>query len=303
MKLFYNGLIHTLDPTYPTPEAVLVGDDGRISAVGPLHALEKPSVPKLDLAGRTLIPGFNDAHVHVSWLGLLLTQLVDCRIHVTPNIPTIVQRLAERAQAQPEGAWVEGVGYNEALLPEGRHLSRYDLDQASRQHPILVTRTCGHIAAANSLALQLACITAETSDPPGGVIVRDEQGEPTGVLQETAITLVSHLIPPPTDAETAEALRVAMRHQLSLGITSATDPAPTPPQVAIYRQLEANGELAVRMNLLPNRRDGDTIYPLAEKFVSDTLRVDSVKFFADGGMTSATAAISIPYCAKREPKA
>jgi predicted amidohydrolase YtcJ len=86
-----------------------------------------------------------------------------------------------------------------------------------------------------------------------------------------------------------------MRHQLRFGVTSATDPAPTPAQVAVYRQLAADGGLSVRMNLLPNVRNGDQINPLPEKFVSDTLRIDSVKFFADGGMTSATAAISIPY--------
>ncbi|MCX6047361.1 MAG: amidohydrolase family protein, partial [Chloroflexi bacterium] len=295
MKLFYNGTIHTLDPAYPAPEAVLVDDQQRIAAVGRRQDLELPEITHIDLQGRTLIPGFNDAHVHVSWLGMLLTRLVDCRIHVAPNIPAILQRLTERAQAEPVGTWVEGVGYNEALLPEGRHLTRDDLDQASTEHPIVVTRTCGHVSAANSLALQLAGITAETPDPPGGVIGRDEQGQPTGILQETAMTLVAHLIPEPSADETAHAIRVAMRHELSLGITSATDPAPTPPQVAIYRQLAANNELSVRMNLLPNRRDGDTLYPLPEKHVSERLRIDSVKFFADGGMTSATAAISIPY--------
>ena len=295
MKLFYNGVIHTMNPATPTTDALLVGDDGRIAALGDRRGLERPGVTLVDLAGRTLIPGFNDAHVHVAWLGMLLTQLVDCRIHVAPNIPTIVARLAERAQAQESGTWVQGIGYNEALLPEGRHLTRHDLDQASAQHPIVVTRTCGHVSAVNSLALQLAGITRETPDPPGGVILRDERGEPTGILQETAMTLVSRLIPPPTDAETADAIRAAHRHQLSLGITSATDPAPTPAQVAVYRRLEAAGELVVRMNLLPNIRDGATINPLPAKSVGDTLRIDSVKFFADGGMTSATAAISTPY--------
>ncbi len=295
MKLFYNGTIHTLDPAYPAPEAVLIDDQQRIAAVGSFQDLAQPQVTKIDLHGHTLIPGFNDAHVHVAWLGMLLTRLVDCRIHVAPNIPAILQRLTERAQAEPVGAWVEGVGYNEALLPEGRHLTRYDLDQASTEHPLVVTRTCGHVSVANSLALKLAGISAETPDPPGGVIIRDVQGQPTGILQETAMTLVAHLIPEPSADETANAIRAAMRHELSLGITSATDPAPTPPQVAIYRQLAANHELTVRMNLLPNRRDGDTLYPLPEKFVGDTLRIDSVKFFADGGMTSATAAISIPY--------
>src|SRR5262245_47923902 len=197
MLLFSNGIIHTIDPSLPNPEAVLVGHDGRIAAVGPRAALERPGVRHVDLAGRTLIPGFNDAHVHVSWLGMLLTSLVDTRIHVAPTIPSIVDRLAARAQSQPAGTWVEGVGYNEAQLPEGRHLTRHDLDYASSAHPILLTRTCGHIAVANSLALRLASIDAATPNPPGGVIVRDADGVPTGVLQETAMALVTHLIPTP----------------------------------------------------------------------------------------------------------
>lgn len=295
MQLFFNGTIHTLDSTNPTPEAVLVADDGRILAAGRRHDLDRAGVKQIDLNGRTLIPGFNDAHVHVTWLGLLLTQQVDARIHVTPNIPAIIDAFAARAQQETPGTWISGNGYNEALLPEGRHLSRYDLDQASTDHSMFVVRTCGHIAVANSKALEVAGITADTPDPPGGVIVRDGQGEPTGVLQETAMNLVTNLIPDITEAEMTAALKAAMTHQLSLGITSATDPDPTPFQVDVYRQMEANGELAVRMNLLPGRRYGNQIIPLPEKFVSDTLRLDGVKFFADGGMTSATAAISIPY--------
>jgi predicted amidohydrolase YtcJ len=233
--------------------------------------------------------------VHVSWLGMLLTRLVDARIHVAPTIPAIVGRLAERAGGQPPGSWVEGAGYNEAQLPEGRHLTRGDLDRASEQHPILVTRTCGHIAVANSLALHLAGITAATSDPAGGVIVRDAAGEPTGILQETAMTLVSRLIPAPSAAQIETAIRAAHEHQLGLGITSATDPDVSPDQIAVYRAMDARGALRVRMNLLAGRRSGDLRYPLPEVYISDMLRIDGVKYFADGGMTSATAAISTPY--------
>lgn len=295
MLLFHNGAIHTMDPAQPTAAAVLVGDDGRIQAVGDKAELAAPGVPEVDLQGCTLIPGFNDAHVHVAPLGMLLTQYVDVRVHVAPDIPAVLARLTERAQEEPVGSWIRGVGYNEALLAEGRHLTRDDLDQASTAHPIVVTRTCGHIAVANSRALELANITAATPNPPGGVILHDAHGEPTGILQETAMTLIYQLIPEPPAEVTANAIRAAMQHQLSLGITSATDPAPDPAEVAVYRELEANGELSVRINLLPVRRDGDKIFPLPQKFVSDRLRLDSVKFFADGGMTSATAAISIPY--------
>ncbi len=146
---------------------MLVGHDGRIAALGARAALERPGVRHVDLAGHALIPGFNDAHVHVLWLGMLLTRLVDTRIHVAPNIPAIIDRLAVRAQSQPVGSWVEGVGYNEVQLPEGRHLTRHDLDQASTTHPMLVTRTCGHIAVANSLAPIDGEAAAIVGDPAG----------------------------------------------------------------------------------------------------------------------------------------
>jgi predicted amidohydrolase YtcJ len=295
MLLFHSGVIHTLDPREPRPEALLAGDDGRILALGARGELERPGAHAVDLGGRTLIPGFNDAHVHVAWLGMLLTRLVDVRIHVAPAIPAVVARLAERAAQQPAGAWVEGVGYNEALLPEGRHLSREDLDRASREHPLVVTRTCGHISVANGLALELAGIDEQTPDPPGGVIVRDAGGRPTGVLQETAMALVGRLIPEPDAGAIEAGIRAAHQHQLSLGITSATDPDVLPPQLAVYRDMDARAALAVRMNLLAGRRVGDQRYPLPEPYLSDMLRIDSVKYFADGGMTSATAKIAVPY--------
>lgn len=295
MLLFFNGTIHTISPASPAPEAVLVDDAGRIAAVGPLADLDRPGVRRVDLAGRTLIPGFNDAHVHVVWLGHLLIHQVDVRIHVAPDIPTAIGRLAARAAATPPAGWVEGVGYNEALLPEGRHLTRHDLDRASPNHPIVVTRTCGHIAVANSAALSLAGIDASTPDPAGGVIVRDQDGTPTGILKETAMALVGRLIPPPSPAATEAAIRAAQAHQLALGITSATDPAVLPDELAVYRAMDARGALRVRTNVLAGRRTGDDHYPLPERHLSEMLRVDSVKYFADGGMTSATAKISIPY--------
>lgn len=297
MLLFSNGTIHSMDPANPAPEAVLVSDNGRIVAVGPVADLDAPDVRRVDLGGRTLLPGFNDAHVHVWKLGLLLTVQVDARSAVAPDIGTIVQRFRDRAVGLPAGTWITGRGYNETSLPERRHLTRADLDAASSDHPIALTRTCGHMIVANSAALAAAGITRNMPNPPGGVIVRDEHGEPTGLLQETAMGLLNRAMPATDDATMATGIRAAMRHQLALGITSATDPLLTPAILEVYRQLERDGALAVRINGLPIRRpDGGTeTLPLPERFVSDTLRVDCVKFFADGGLSGATAAISEPY--------
>ena len=299
MQLLFNGVIHTIDPAYPRPEALLIGDDGRIVAVGARDdlAARAPGAQRIDLAGQTLIPGFNDAHVHIWKLGLLLTVQVDARKSTAVDILSIVGKFRARAETTPPETWLVGRGYNETELPERRHLTRQDLDAASTVHPIALTRTCGHMIVANSRALEIAGITRETPDPPGGTIVRDQQGEPTGLLQETAQGLLTRVIPLDDERIMADAIRAAMDHQLALGITSATDPLLTPFHLRIYRQLEAAGDLRVRVNGLPIRRpDGGTeSLPLPERYVSDTLRIDCVKFFADGGLSGATAAISQPY--------
>jgi predicted amidohydrolase YtcJ len=301
MIIFYNGSILTQDPLTAGAEAVLVGDTGRIRWAGKID--DMPTIAgierlqRVDLEGKTLIPGFNDAHVHIWKLGLLLTVQVDARATAAPDIPAIAGAFRARAEKTPHGAWLTGRGYNEVALPERRHPTRHDLDAASTDHPIALTRTCGHMIVANSRALALAGITRDTPNPPGGVIVRDEYGEPTGLLQETAQGLITRAIPDYDDAVMAAAIREANYHQLRLGITSATDPLLTPLHLRVYRQLDADGDLAVRVNGLPIRRaDGGTeTIPLPERFVSDTLRIDCVKFFADGGLSGATAALSQPY--------
>jgi predicted amidohydrolase YtcJ len=297
MLLFYNGVIHTMDAE--TPGAVVVNDEGKIHITGSLARCESAAgrdVKKIDLAGRTLIPGFNDAHVHVWKVGLLLTTQVDVQQRLAPDMESIQSRFRERADKLPAGTWIIGRGYNEATLPEKRHPTRHDLDLVSTTHPIVLTRTCGHMKVLNTLALELAGITLDTPAPQGGVIVRDN-GDLTGLLQETAMGLIDRVIPETSDEEMALAINAAQKHQLSFGITSATDPLLMPNHLRVYRKMGANGELIVRVNGLPIRRpDGGTeTLPLPERFLSDMLRIDCVKFFGDGGLSGATAAISIPY--------
>ncbi len=299
MLLFYNGDIHTMDADNPSPAALVVNDSGRVHVVGSFARCEAAAgrnAQRIDLAGRTLIPGFNDAHVHVWKVGLLLTVQVDVRQGLARDMESIQSRFRERAERLPAGTWIIGRGYNEATLPEKRHPTRHDLDAVSKTHPIVLTRTCGHMKVVNTLALQMAGITLDTPEPQGGVIVRDN-GDLTGLLQETAMGLIDRIIPDLTDEEMALAINAAQKHQLALGITSATDPLLMPSHLRVYRMMEARGDLVVRVNGLPIRRpDGGTeTLPLPERFVSAMLRIDSVKFFADGGLSGATAAISIPY--------
>ena len=297
MHLYHNGVIHTQDAARPRADAVLVGDNGRIAFVGQLDDMNLPAnVTRHDLGGATLLPGFNDAHVHIWKLGLLLTRQVDVRLAEPDTLPKLTAALRAHADRQPDG-WILGRGYDEAAMQEGRHPTRYDLDQVSLIRPLALTRICGHIMALNSAALAQAGITAETPDPPGGVIERDADGQPTGVLKEGAMALVNRVIPDITADQMADAIAAAQQHQLSLGITSATDPLLTPFHLDVYRGMQADGRLHVRTNGLAVRRlDGGTeTLPLPEKHVSDMLRLDSVKFFADGGLSGATAAISGNY--------
>jgi len=296
--ILYGGTIHTLDQAAPLVEAVAIGN-GRILAVGArdeIEALAHTNARRIDLGGRTLIPGFNDAHIHLWKVGMLLTGMIDTRVTVTPTIPAIIDAFRARAESTPAGRWLTGRGYHELSLPEQRHPTRADLDQASTAHPIQLIHTSAHLAVVNTRALQLAGITAQTPDPTGGEIDRDEHGEPTGLLRETAMNLVNAIVPPPTPDEFEAALLAGAKQCLRLGITSITEPGITADQIAVYQRLKADRRLPVRANVMALRYDpANQKLPLPERYESDWLRLDTVKLFADGGLSSATAALSIPY--------
>jgi predicted amidohydrolase YtcJ len=294
---FENGVLLTQEAARPLAEALAVRD-GRIAAVGSredLVSLSRAGTRRVDLAGRTLVPGFNDAHAHVWKIGQLLTQILDLR--GVESLAALQKMVREAAARLPQGAWVLGRGYNEAQMREGRQPERRDLDEAVSERPVYLTRTCGHIGVANSRALAVAGVGPSTAAPSGGVIERDERGEPTGVLHETAVGLVSRKLPQPTEADYAAMVRAATRHQLERGITSTADCGVLPELLSAYLAMDQRRELSHRLNVMPLRRpDGSTDnLPLPERYLSDHLRVDTVKLFADGGLSGATAALSRPY--------
>jgi predicted amidohydrolase YtcJ len=294
--VIHNGTVRT-QAAFPVAAAVGVRD-GRIVQVGSDDAVLRaagPATRRIDLGGRTLVPGFNDAHAHIWKIGHLLTTMLDLRrVDSVEALVDDVRRFSDRA---PAGAWLLGRGYNEAVMRERRPPTRTDLDRAAPRHPVVLTRTCGHIYAVNSLALERAGIGAGTKAPVGGVIEQDEHGQPNGLLHETAMGFINRVMPPPT-ADDYEAMIVAgLRHQLSLGITSSADCGVSPQLLAVYRAVDARGALPARINVMPLRRvDGvPAPVPLPERFASDMLRIDTVKFLADGGLSGATAALSVNY--------
>ncbi len=294
--LLYNGQV--LTQATPAAASALTIRDGRIDQVGDSGDLLRPpndQLKRIDLAGRTVVPGFNDAHAHIWKIGHLLTSMADLR-RVT-SMAELVDRVHEAAARLPADAWVLGRGFNEALMHERRAPTRHDLDRASPERPIVLTRACGHIYAVNTVALARAGIGPETTAPIGGVIERDERGVPTGLLHETAMGLVNRVLPPPSASEYEAMIVAALGHQLSLGITTSSDCGVSPQLLAVYRSMEREGRLPARVNVMPLRRVDGVAAPvsLPDRFVSDTLRVDTIKFLADGGLSGATAALSVNY--------
>lgn len=295
--VFFNGILHTQDPACPRAEALAVAD-GKIVAVGTSDDIENlvgPRTRRIDLEGRCLIPGFNDAHVHLWKVGHLLTTMIDLR--TVESIEGLQQTIRHWSARLPEGAWLQGRGYNETRMKEGRQPTRWDLDEASPDRPVCLTRVCGHMMVANTKVMELSGITSSTGAPPGGTVVRNERGECTGVLQETAMGLLLPHMPRPSAAEYAEMIEAACRHQHALGITSATEAGVLPDLLRVYRALDTQRKLVSRVNVMAMRKaDGETTpLPLPERYISDCLRVDSVKLIADGGLSGATAALRSPY--------
>lgn len=296
--LFHHGTILTMDSAQQKVESLAVAQ-GRIAAVGNLSDLMSGCDSRtqiIDLAGSTLLPGFNDAHVHVWKLGQLETSIADLR--EASDLAEVRAALESQRSRLASENWLLGRGFNELRLAERRLPTREDLDAWFPGQPVFITRTCGHIAVANSPALQMAGIHKSTMAPPGGEIRRDNTGQPSGILTETALQLVQRVIPVPSANDYRAMIRAASRHQLARGITSATDPGVEPTLLQVYRELAAEEELVGRYNVMTLAREG--VAPTAaelgvEKVANPHLRIDTVKFFMDGGLSGATAALSQPY--------
>lgn len=294
--LLYNGQVLTQGT--PAAASALTIREGRIAAVGDsadLLRFANERTKQIDLRGRAVVPGFNDAHAHIWKIGHLLTSMVDLRR--ASSMTQLVDDVRRAAGQLPRDAWLLGRGFNEAAMDEQRPPTRQDLDRASPHRPVVLTRTCGHIYAVNSLALVSAGIGPETAAPVGGVIEHDDRGIPNGLLHETAMGLINRVMSPPTVSDYEAMIAAGLRHQLSLGITSSSDCGVSPQLLSVYRSMDALGRLPARVNVMPLRRvDGMAApVPLPEPFVSDTLRVDTIKFLADGGLSGATAALSMNY--------
>ena len=312
--IFKNGII--LTQTDPSVSEALLVRNGYIAAVGNLSDVEKQAqtpVSIVDLDGKTLMPAFNDAHIHIWKVGDLLTFMLDLR--GVQSLAEMQAKIADFALKNPQNAWILARGFNEMNFPDGQMPSRFDLDKVVSDRPCYVIRTCAHVAVLNSKALEICGIDDNTAVPNGGEIRRFEDNEDgehlgnfknflnvntnvnaphlTGVLSETALGLVQKNLPKVSHKALKTMVLAAQDALLKCGIAAATDPAVMPDLLAVYKEMDANNELKIRINAVPIVvPDGATeALPLPELYESDFLKVNTVKFFADGGLSGKTAAL------------
>ena len=308
--IIVNGKVVTMDENGTVAEAVAV-KDGNIVAVGTtkqVKELANSGTKVIDLEGRLMLPGFIDTHEHCIRRGLQL-DWVNCKSPPMRSLGDVIEALRIKAETKQKGEWVIGSWFDESQWKDKRFPNRYDLDKASTEHPIYLGRAGGHNSVANSLALELAGITKDTPQPPGGNIERDENGEPTGRLDEiAAMDMVRSLIPKPSGFKEVELLvenwPILEEQYLSWGLTTIHEAHIKAPEAHAYQVLNEEGKLRIRIGLM---LDGMTPYngyatsDLSRQGIrtpfkwSDRLYVVGVKVGTDGAMGSLTAALHEDY--------
>jgi len=287
--------VWTGDSAKPTASALaIIGE--RIVDVGSDDAIARwrgPSTTVIDAEGRRVLPGFNDAHVHFVDGGVQLDS-VDLKDAASPE--EFARRIAQRARTQP-GKWMLGGEWDDQQWTPPQLPTSALIDDATNGTPVFVSRYDGHMALANSAALGRAGITERTPDPPGGVIVRDAGGYPTGILKDAAMELVTRVIPSQTADERLRAVKRAMEYAESLGVTSVQDMNPSYDDVSVYADLANRGELTVRIYAAPMETGfyDQAKIGIHRSFGSSWLRLGAVKGYADGSLGSTTAYFFQPY--------
>jgi predicted amidohydrolase YtcJ len=290
-----HGHVWTVDPENPRSEAVAVHDD-RIVAVGSDREITKwigPATKRIDAQGKSVLPGFIDAHVHFSSGGGEVSS-VQLRDANTPQ--EFARRIGEQAKKLPAGEWMLGGTWDHELWG-GTPLPSHDwVDSLTPDTPVFVSRYDGHMAMANALALRLAGITRDTTDPPGGTIVREKDGNPTGLLKDAAMNLIYRVIPPPSEEQLLRMIHAAMDEARRFGVTSIQDISSTE-DVRAYQTLAARGELTLRiycMTPLPQWQAPATA-GIRAGFGNAWIHLGALKGFADGSLGSTTALFEKPY--------
>ena len=300
--VFLDGAVYTGDAARSWAEALAV-NGARISYVGPTAGARRligPRTRVIDLHQRTLMPGFQDSHVHP---GMVLDPAVSLNLAGLNSRTEIADAVRRFAAGHPRSAWIVGDGWDKvAFLPSGMP-TRAMLDELVPGRPAFITDNSGHSAWVNSRALTLAGITDQTPDPPNGRIERDASGHATGMLHEdTAMDLVQRKIPPPTAAQTVRQLSVALQRMREAGFTALEDAMATDPIAAAFKRMDDAGTLDMRVNLClphdPARNDDAQIARFQSQrqhLAGRLLSATCVKIFVDGAIAGHGLALLQPY--------
>jgi predicted amidohydrolase YtcJ len=292
-----NGNIVTMDSEQPKAQAVAI-KNGKFVAVGAdkqILSYVGKSTKKIDLKGKTVVPGFVDAHVHGASLGRVLSQI---NLRNVKSIREIQRKVKQQAEKTAEGKWIIGRGWDQDKLTERRYPSRFDLDQAAPRHPVFLLRVCGHLGVVNSKAMRLAEITKQTELPEGGCIDRaPETGEPNGVLRENALNLIYNVLPKSSEEDLTSTCLLACQKMVEEGITTAHWIINSASEFHVLQKMNSHNMLPMRIYVLIPVEILDNLIELglSTGFGSDKIRVGSVKILADGSLGARTAALKQPY--------
>ena len=292
-----NAKIWTGDKAQPMAEAVAILGD-RIVAVGSNGEVESwrgPKTKSIDAHGKLLLPGFDDSHVHFAEGG---QQLDAVQLNDATSAQEFVRRIGERAKKTPNGEWILRGDWDETKWSPPELPTKEMIDPVTGDTPVFVSRYDGHMSLANSAAIKLAGVTASTPDPPGGQIVRDAKGNPTGAFKDAAESLVDKVIPPPNHEQRVRAIKRALAHAASLGVTSVQHMSADYADIAVYAELLERGQLTTRIYAAPLITEGavdQAKIGLRHAFGSPYLRIGAVKGFADGSLGSRTAYFFEPF--------
>ncbi|MEL3971910.1 amidohydrolase [Rossellomorea oryzaecorticis] len=303
--LLINGEVVTVDSEFSVSEAVAIKDN-KIIAVGTneeILALKSEESAIINLDGRSILPGFNDAHAHLELYG---TNKLGVNGKEAGSIKELLAKLKEKAKSTPPGRWIRGWGYNQNHYEEGRHLSRWDLDSVSTEHPIIVVRTCGHISCVNSKALELAGIDPQAEDPSGGKYVR-EDGELTGLLLESA-HMQMFLFANYSEDEVQHGLSLASEDYLAKGITSVHDAGGYGPDHIRFLQKAVSAKrikqrifaLYGSLHDSPGMVKKGLASGIATGLGDEWMKIGPAKVFIDGSSSGPTAKTREPY--KSDPE-
>ena len=289
--ILYNARIHTMEAARPTANAIAIRDN-QIVAVGDESFMLRmlPHAQKIDLHKRCVIPGLIDAHLHAEWTALGLKN-VDAE---TPTLDEVLRRVEEFAQKTPPGQWIRGHGWNQNVWG-GAFPTKADLDRVAPEHPVYLTAKSGHAAWANSMALKITGITSSTPHPVNGEMLREANGDPSGIFLEDAMQLVGKFIPEPTAQQLADAMRDALPLFHRVGLTGVHD-FDGARALQAWQILKENGELNFRVSkTIPVALlDHAIALGIRSGFGDDHLRINSVKAFGsftqDGSSPQRTSA-------------